>query len=148
MPDNDIRLSRAHEAWLYAVSALLVATGLLWLAFHYLVRVEGEFGPVAHPLQSWWLKLHGAASFAWLFLLGSVALWHSWRAWRSRRNRLTGGIFAALNLLLAVTGYLLYYAGGEQLRGNASVTHWAAGIAFAAVLVWHVWSARFIRSGV
>jgi len=147
MAENGLRLNRAHEAWLYAVSALLVATGLLWLGFHYLVRGEGQFGPVAHPLESWWLKLHGAASFAWLFLLGSVALWHSWRAWRWRRNRLTGGIFAALNALLAITGYLLYYAGGEQVRSAASITHWTAGIGFPAVLVWHVWGARFSRNG-
>ncbi|MGH8630441.1 MAG: hypothetical protein ACREU7_06710, partial [Burkholderiales bacterium] len=78
---------------------------------------------------------------------GSVALWHSWRAWRSQRNRLTGGIFAVLNLLLALTGYLLYYAGGEQVRSAASVTHWAAGIGFPVVLIWHVCSARFSCNG-
>jgi hypothetical protein len=147
MPDSSIRLSRGHEAWLYAVGALLSATGLLWLAFHYFVTVEAQFGPRAHPLETWWLKLHGAASFTWLFLLGTVALWHSWRAWQARRNRLSGAVFAAANALLVSTGYLLYYAGGEGLRGAVSVLHWVAGLVFAVLLVWHVLSGRSSRNG-
>jgi hypothetical protein len=147
MQGNNIRLSRGHEAWLYATSALLVATGLLWLGFHYFVKMDGEFGPRAHPLESWWLKLHGAASFAWLFLLGTVAFWHSWRAWQAQRNRLSGAVFAAVNALLALTGYLLYYAGGEGLRSAVSVLHWAAGLVFATFFVWHVWSGRLSRNG-
>lgn len=146
MQPNSVRLSRPHEAWLYATAGLLFATGLLWLGFHYFIKVQGEFGPAPHPLETWWMKLHGAASFAWLFLLGSVALWHSWRAWMAGRNRASGASFAAANLLLAVTGYLLYYAGGEQFRGYLSILHWATGIACPALFVWHVVEGKLSRN--
>lgn len=115
--------------------------------FHYFVKVQSEFWAQAHPLESCWLTLHGAASFAWLFLLGTVAFWRSWRAWQARRNRFTGAAFAAVNLLLAATGYLLYHAGGEALRGAVAVLHWPAGLAFAAFFAWHACSGRLSRNG-
>ena len=59
-----LRLSRRHQAWLHGASALLFTTGALWLVFHHYVRVPGEFGSEPHPLESWWLKLHGAAQFS------------------------------------------------------------------------------------
>jgi hypothetical protein len=67
-----VRLSRRHRAWLYWCFALLFVTGVLWLAFHYLVRVEGEFGEARQPLEPWWLKLHRAAAMVFLMIVGSA----------------------------------------------------------------------------
>ena len=53
-----IRLSLRHKNLLYAGFTLLWASGALWMAFHYFLRVEGDFGPEAHPLEAWWLRLH------------------------------------------------------------------------------------------
>ena len=44
-----IRLGPRHKKLLYAGFALLWTSGALWLAFHYFLRVEGDFGPEAHP---------------------------------------------------------------------------------------------------
>jgi hypothetical protein len=45
-------------------------------------------------------------------------------------------------LLLTVTGYLLYYAGGEESRAAISIAHWIAGLLVPALLAWHVLSGR------
>jgi hypothetical protein len=45
-------------------------------------------------------------------------------------------------LLLTVTGYLLYYAGGEETRPVISLVHWVVGLAVPALLTWHVLSGR------
>jgi hypothetical protein len=45
-------------------------------------------------------------------------------------------------LLLTVTGYLLYYAGGEDSRPVISALHWAPGLAVPALVAWHVTSGR------
>jgi hypothetical protein len=45
-------------------------------------------------------------------------------------------------LLLTLTGYLLYYAGGEESRAVISITHWLTGLLVPALLTWHVLSGR------
>jgi hypothetical protein len=57
-----MRLSMRHRQWIYWISALLFGSGALWLICHYFVRIEGEFGPAPHPLESWALRVHGAAA--------------------------------------------------------------------------------------
>ena len=145
MRRNGFRLTLSHETWMYSVSGALFATGALWLVFHYFVRIEGAFGPAPHVLERWWLRLHGAAAFAMLFLLGTIAVNHARQAWVARRNRVTGTIMASLNALLVVTGYLLYYAGGETSRETVSLLHWVLGLGFPLVIVAHVVKGRALR---
>jgi hypothetical protein len=66
----------------------------------------------AHPLEQWWLRAHGAFAFGSLWLLG-VYIW------------------------LVLTGYLLYYAGGDAFRAAVSVGHWTAGLAALFFLLLH-----------
>ena len=55
----------------------------------------------------------------------------------------------AVMLLLTVTGYLLYYAGGEDTRPVIGAVHWILGLAVPALLAWHVLSGRTAaRAGV
>ena len=44
--------------------------------------------------------------------------------------------------LLIVTGYGLYYLGGETTRELTSVLHWGVGLILPGVLVWHVRQGR------
>jgi hypothetical protein len=46
---------------------------------------------------------------------------------------------------LAVTGYLLYYAGGETARALASVAHWLPGLALPIAGGWHAVAGRRSR---
>lgn len=133
-----LRLSRRHRAWLYGTFSALFVSGLLWLVFRRWVRVEGEFGASAHPLEPWWLKLHGAAAMAFLLVLGTLVRGHVRLGWKLHQNRLSGSTLLATNALLAATGWALYYVGGESVRAWVSVLHWGLGLAAPALILVHV----------
>jgi hypothetical protein len=137
-----MRLARGHRHWVYGVAGLLFATGALWLGFHYFVQVKGEFGPAPHPLEHWWLRLHGAAAMAGLVVAGSLLPIHIRRGWHQRRNLLLGIVLLSTVLLLTVSGYALYYFGGEQARPWISLFHWAIGLAAPVAMIWHIVSGR------
>jgi len=122
-----------------------VLSGVLWLWFHYYVRVEGDFGPTLHPLEPWWLRVHGISAAAFLIGFGSVLPGHVRRAWNAARNRLTGTVFFAVMVTLILTGYLLYYVGSESTRELMSLFHWSIGLAFPLLTLLHVWRGRVWR---
>jgi hypothetical protein len=101
-------------------------------------RVPGEFGESAHPLESWWLRLHGLAAFASLVAIGSVFPVHARRGWQLRRNRRTGVAMKLWLLLLAATGYALYYFASEANEARLPLTHWIAGLALPLAGLVHI----------
>lgn len=124
-----IRLGTRHKRALYAVFLALWGTGVLWLVFHYFLRVAGEFGDAAHPLEFWWLRLHGLAGFAALVAVGTVLPVHARRAWQLGKNRRSGLAMKAWLLWLAATGYALYYFVSEANEAWLPLAHWIAGLA-------------------
>lgn len=141
-----MRLSTQHQAWIYASFSLLFLSGTLWVVYHYFFQIEGQFGPQVHPLEPWWLKIHGAAVMLFLFILGTLLLSHMDKAWRLSRNLTTGIAFVVFNAVLIVSGYMLYYFGGEQARPIISLVHWIVGL-FGPILVGlHVWRGRVSRN--
>lgn len=138
LPPQGIRLTRLHEWWVYGVVTLLAASGLLWLLFHYFVTVQADFGATRHPLEAWWLKVHGAAAMLALVLIGSVMPVHIRKAWHAGKNRSTGSVMLAVVAVLIFTAYALYYASNEQSRPWISVTHWAIGLAMVPAMILHV----------
>lgn len=140
-PDT-IRLGSLQEGAVYLATAALVVSGAVWLVLHYFMAQPGQFGPMPHPVEPWMLRLHGAAAMAALIIYGSLLPIHIRRAWAVRRNVVLGIVVAACMLLLTITGYLLYYAGSEELRPLISAAHWIPGLAVPLLLVWHVLSGR------
>ena len=138
MQRNDTRLGSTHRAWLFGVFAAAFITGTAWWVLHHWFQVDGEFGPAPHPAEAWLIRLHGAAAMLALILFGSLLTLHVKPAWLARRNRRSGGLLFALNTLLALTGYALYYAGGELLRSFASYTHLALGLTLPVLLILHI----------
>jgi len=132
------RLSRRHERYLYLTSALLLISGIGWLAGHYLLRTTGAFGEVPHPSEVWWLRLHGAAVIAFLTVFGALLPGHVVQNWRQRVNRNSGLAVVIVVALLALSGYGLYYIVGDQQRAVISVLHWVLGLAASGVLALHV----------
>ncbi|KAF5409511.1 MAG: hypothetical protein Udaeo2_02940 [Candidatus Udaeobacter sp.] len=110
-PDS-IRLKRSQRYFLYAVLALVFWSGVAWAYWNYL-RSPEDFQTNA---KSWAMKIHGAAAMAILVLIGMLLNGHVRFAWRVRRNRANGSIFLSAFAVLTITGYGLYYAGGESLR--------------------------------
>lgn len=141
---DPIRLGRWHQGAVYGATAVLVVSGIIWLLLHYFVVVPGEYGPQIHPLEPWMLRLHGAAAMAGLIIYGSLLPVHIRRAWSIRRNIALGIGLVGIMLLLTVSGYLLYYAGGEDIRPVISAAHWIVGLAVPALLAWHVVSGRSV----
>ena len=139
---DSIRLGRWHQGAVYAATAALAISGIIWLVLHYFFAVPGKYGPQIHPLEPWMLRLHGAAAMAGLIIYGSLLPVHIRRAWSMRRNIALGIALVAFMLLLTITGYLLYYAGDEETRPLISAAHWILGLAVPALLVWHIVSGR------
>ena len=145
MKPDALRLSRRHRAWLYGSLVVLFLTGAGWLIFHHYWRASGEFGPAPHPLEPWSLKVHGAAAMVFLVVFGTLLPGHVRRSWHRRLNRPSGALFLALNGLLILSGYALYYFGGERSRAAISLAHWLAGLGYPLFLVAHIWLGRRAR---
>jgi hypothetical protein len=137
-----IRFSPLHRKTLYSVITLLWSSGTLWLVFHHFFRLHGDFGDRAHPLEIWWLRLHGLLVFAMLIGIGSVLPVHARQAWHLQRNRRSGLGMKGLFLWLASTGYALYYFANEENQDWLAVLHWAAGLAVPVVIALHIWLGR------
>lgn len=133
-----IRLGTHHKKLVYAGFALLWASGALWLAFHYFFRIEGDFGPIVHPLEAWWLRLHGLMAMAALVLAGSLAPNHIRLAWNRRKNLGSGVPMLALAVWLAISGYALYYFSTDDNAAWLPLVHWTAGLVLPAILVAHI----------
>ncbi len=140
-PDS-IRLKRLQRYFLSAVLALLFLSGVAWAYWNYLAASPGSFETNAKP---WALKIHGAAAMAILVLIGMLLTGHVRFAWRARRNRANGSVFLSAFAVLTVTGYGLYYLGGERVRAWTSWIHLAVGLALPILLLIHILLGRKTR---
>jgi len=131
------RVRRVQRRLLYLTGLLLLATGAAWAVLHYVpdwLRIDERR---AVEINAVLLKVHGAAAMASLVLLGMMLVEHVGAGWRGERNKTSGIAILALVAVLVVTGYLLYYAGGEELRQAASLLHLVAGVVLPLVIVFH-----------
>jgi len=123
---------RPWQRWLlYSASAVLLVTGAYWALLHYA-------GLHPYASEALLMKLHGAAAMAALVAIGSVLPAHLPTGWAARHSRKSGALMLAGSGLLAVTGYVLYYAGNEATRQVASYVHLALGLAVPLVLGIHL----------
>lgn len=130
-------MPRGRRLALYAIGIGAWLSGGLWLLSHYVVADREPFGRSAIVFEPWWLKLHGAFAFAAIWMFGLLWGTHVAAGWSGRRRYLSGGLLAGLLLWLIVSGYLLYYAGGEATRSAVSLAHWLTGLAAPLGFVAH-----------
>src|SRR5215510_5863429 len=140
-PDS-IRLKRLQRYFLYTVLALLFLSGVAWAYWNYLAESPGDFETSA---KAWAMKIHGAAAMAVLVLVGMLLTAHVRFAWRARRNRANGSVFMSAFAVLTITGYGLYYAGGERLRAWTSWIHLGVGLGLPILLLIHIFLGRRTR---
>lgn len=141
-----VRIKRSRRHLTYAIGFGLWLTGAAWLVFHYFLKVQGEFGPAENPLTHWWLAAHGLFAFATLWLFGLLWGQHVIGAWKSGRHRISGSILFAILAVLIGSGYLLYYAGGDETQAITAVIHWGAGLALPLPFVFHRFRKAMARS--
>jgi hypothetical protein len=127
---------------LYAALAPVFLSGVAWAYWNYLVASPGDFEMSA---KAWAMKIHGAAAMAVLVMVGMLLNEHVRLAWRARRNRANGSIFLSAFAFLTITGYGLYYAGGERLRAWTSWVHLAIGLVLPILLLIHILLGRRTR---
>jgi hypothetical protein len=140
-PDS-IRLKALQKYFLYGVLALLFLSGVTWAYWNYLVASPTDFETSA---KAWAMKIHGAAAMAVLVLIGMLLSGHVRFAWRARRNRANGSVFLSAFAVLTVTGYGLYYTGGERLRAWTGWIHLGVGLALPILLLIHILLGRKTR---
>jgi len=145
VPPELIRLKPIHRSLVYVVVAMLFLSGTAWTYWSYLVTSPGNFEMGA---KAWAIKIHGGAAMAILVLVGMLLTGHVRVAWRARRNRGNGSLFLSAFAVLTITGYGLYYAGGERLRAWASWIHLGVGLALPLLLILHVWLGKRTRVAV
>ena len=139
---DSIRLKSLQRYLLYAVLGVLFVSGALWAYWNYLVLSPGDF---ATSSKAWAMKIHGAVAMAILVLIGMLLTGHVKFAWRARRNRANGSVFLSAFAVLTITGYGLYYAGGEKLRTWTSWIHLGVGLALPILLLIHIFLGRRTR---
>jgi hypothetical protein len=122
-------------------------SGALWLTFHHFYRIPGEFGERAHPLELWWLRLHGLMAFAVLAALGALLPIHARRAWMLGKNRVTGLTMEGVFCWLAITGYALYYFASDANEAWLPLLHWIVGLPLPLMLVVHIRHGRHRARG-
>lgn len=138
MPMLDpVRLTRTRRLALYGTGTGLWLSGALWLVFHYFMVQQTAFGPAPHPLEHWWLSIHGLFAFGTLWMLGLLWGAHIVGGWRSGRRRVTGSLLLLMNAELTVTGYLLYYPPSDDAVSTVALLHWTVGLAAPLSFVIH-----------
>jgi len=137
-----VKLSRRHERWTYAILGLVYLSGVAWMVLRYGVIGDRPIEDGWRIAQAWLLRGHGAAAMLALVAAGSMLAAHVPSGWKLRRSVASGiGMLATLGVL-AVTGWLLYYASGEAARAWSSWIHMALGAAGPLALVWHLVARR------
>jgi hypothetical protein len=134
------RLPRVQKHALYGVSAILWLSGAWWL---YLSLLGRQAADSTAPLL---LEIHGAAAMAFLVVFGGLLSDHLPRGWRQRRERGSGLSLVTLCGILILSGWGLYYFGGEGLRAATSTVHSVLGILLPCAMCVHVWRARRHRA--
>jgi hypothetical protein len=137
-------MSRPLRLTVYALSALLWGSGVLWLVLHFGFSQQGPFGALPNPWEPTLMRVHGLLAVGAVFLLGWIGGGHILVRWSGARNRHSGVVLAGSGALLIASGYALYYCTG-LLHDIASATHEWLGVAAVSMALAHWWRARATR---
>ena len=132
------RLPRMLRAGIYLVTALLIVSGLGWLAVAYLLAPPGEPTPAPHPLAGPLLAAHGIVAYIALATYALVGHAHLRTGWRVPPLRQAASWMLAALLLLIGTGLGFYYFADESTASALRWTHVAAGLILPGVLALHI----------
>jgi hypothetical protein len=119
-------MSPALRSAVLVVFGALWVTGCYWLALHWFFARPTEFGPVQHPWEPSLLRIHGWIAVVGVFLLGWVTARHVSDRWPQMIKRVSGLSMASVAVLLALTGYGLYYT-TDRIHDAAAVVHEVVG---------------------
>ena len=142
-----VRLEPWHRRLFYLVFGVLWGSGSLWLFIEWFK--DPELGTARTLLQTISMKVHGATMLVYLALLGTLIA-HIRRGTALKANRLSGFTMIALNGVLVLSGWLLYYVSDDAVREFSSTIHWVIGLIALPLLCAHIlagrgWSAKLLE---
>jgi hypothetical protein len=126
-----------------ATMILLFATGVLLIPTTLEMRLELDVPwRLASSSRLAVVSGHVFVSFAILLIVGALWQLHMQAGLRKGRNVYSGLTMSTLLAVLTATGVGILYAGDETLSIAASMFHLLAGLAVAALFVFHVVKGR------
>jgi hypothetical protein len=134
-----VRLEPFHRRLFYILFGVLWGSGALWVLIEWFK--DPELGTARTLLQTFSMKVHGATMLVYLAILGTL-MTHIRRGTALKTNRLSGFSVIALNGILVLSGWLLYYVTDDALREWGSTIHWALGLGILPFLCGHVFLGR------
>ena len=139
-----MRLKSRFRYAVYAAITLLFLTGVGWFAADW--QKEGVNGETWQQAAAYLLMLHGGGAMVMLLLLGALIPVHVRGSWRSGKNLVMGSVMVAMNSILIVTAFGLYYLGSEAVRPWMSWVHLAFGAVLPGSLALHIFLGRRERA--
>lgn len=130
------QLSSARQWALWLTILLLVVTGAVWLWAEYVYQ-PGETGMEPYAIKHYAMLVHALFALVFVYAAGTLLYTHMQMAWRQQRNRASGAVMAVFAAVLVLSGYGLWYAGGETLRPLSEVAHWVTGFGLPPLLLLH-----------
>jgi hypothetical protein len=131
------KLSRWHRAGVSVTTLALWGTGVVILWAHVFGKKAGPFGPEPHWVEFPARAAHGLAAPVFLMVLGSLAPRHVPSGWQTGTRRGSAVTLGTAALILILTGWGLYYAGGDTLRQGIRWTHSALGMLLLPFFLFH-----------
>jgi hypothetical protein len=119
-------MSSALRATVIGIFGALWLSGCAWLVLHFFFSQRSDFGPVESPWSPTLLRVHGWIAVVSVFLLGWVTARHVSDRFFQAQRRVSGLSMVTLAVILALTGYGLYYTTGH-LHGVAAIVHETIG---------------------
>lgn len=131
-----------HRLWLMIALTVSWGTGTVLVWAHYFGRAEGAFGPETHWVESPARALHGLMAFVCLIALGALVPLHFRSGWITGTRRASALMMAITAMIMILTGWGLYYAGGDSLRQGLRFTHSGLGLLLLPLFFVHSRLAR------
>lgn len=123
-----VRMPAGLRWAIFATFGTLWASGCCWLILHWFFERPTDFGPLEHPWEPGIMRLHGWLAVGGVFLLGWVTARHVSDRWPQMVKRASGLSMATIAVLLALSGYALYYT-TDRFHDAAAVIHEVLGAA-------------------
>src|SRR5215831_10550581 len=132
------RLQRWHRRTVYALTIVLVASGVAWIVACYALAPPGDPTPAPHRFGGPLLAIHGIAAYAALVAYALVGHAHLRTGWRVPALRTAALALLTTIAVLAVTGIGFYYVASEDAMPLIRWTHVAAGALLPCWLALHI----------
>jgi dolichol kinase len=133
------RLAGWHKTVVLGLAALLAASGLAWMAWHYTLVAAPQFdGPAARHGLHLILIAHGVLGYGAAILIGSLLGRHVPVGLKRPRKPWSGIVALSLCGVLVVSALFLYYAPTLELHDAASLVHQLTGAAVTLAVWRHV----------